>query len=335
MSHHDGIDEASSRAPQPEQMSLLIGVLALQGAFVEHENMLKSCQNDGMDVTIVTRQVRTIPDLDGLDGLILPGGESTAMGLIGKHHHHHHHHPQQQQQQSQDRQSSTATSTTAVNGSRTLWEHLQDRTSGQYAIPIWGTCAGMILLANQCIGTSANIENGQALIGGIDILVCRNYFGSQISSFEMMIPPPPLLMGPDVSNDNINNNDAASLFPGVFIRAPAILSAAPDVTILGTVIATPCRSAATTLQELDRKIQAGENINDINTMSTQQSTSMMEIPTIADNNTNARQVICAAQYQNLLCTAFHPELTNDNRWHQYFIQMAIHHQRKYRQQDTD
>lgn len=202
--------------------------------------------------------------------------------------------------------------------------------------PTWGTCAGMILLADRCVGTSAVIENGQSLIGGMDIIVCRNYFGSQISSFEMQTPSPPGL-----------GDDS---FPGVFIRAPAILTAGPSVQVLGRVSATPCKSAAVVLVELEKKIAAGENVIQLGVMdaldrqpghvlqymdvkkdeskgsirggetgSLQES--YIQLPGAADG-TNAREVICAARKDNILITAFHPELTSDYRWHQYFYGMV-------------
>jgi 5'-phosphate synthase pdxT subunit len=112
----------------------------------------------------------------------------------------------------------------------------------------------MILLAERCVGASAVIENGQALIGGMDVLVCRNYFGSQISSFEMPTPAPPSgCTGEEEDADDVS-------FPGVFIRAPAILSTGPGVQVLGRVVATPCRQAAVVLRELERKIAAGESV---------------------------------------------------------------------------
>lgn len=221
-----------------------------------------------------------------------------------------------------------------------MWECLQE-FSTRTNKPTWGTCAGMILLADKCIGTSAVIENGQSLIGGINITVCRNYFGSQISSFEMETPPPP---GGAADADNKS-------FPGVFIRAPAILSAGPDVQVLGKVVATPCRQAAVTLLELERKVAAGENVikmgvvdalerkssQEINYKIVVKSASdneeekkdpddsnhraMIVLPGAADG-TNAREVICAARKGNLLCTAFHPEITDDLRWHEYFYQMV-------------
>jgi 5'-phosphate synthase pdxT subunit len=253
-------------------------------------------------------KVRTPKDLEGLDGIVLPGGESTAMGLIG-------------------------TSTTASG--KSMWDCLREFSRTK---PTWGTCAGMILLADKCVGTSAVIEDGQSLIGGIDITVCRNYFGSQISSFEMETPAPPGLAS-DKS------------YPGVFIRAPAILSAGCNIEVLGKVLATPCRQAAVTLQELERKIAAGDdvvkmgvvdalNINAAGKLdyvvvvkrsdeseeekkdgSADDASRVIVLPGAADG-TNAREVICAARKGNILCTAFHPELTDDYRWHDYFLRMV-------------
>merc|ERR1712071_208072 len=93
----------------------LIGVLSLQGAFEEHQSILESlgCQ---------TIQVKKISQLENLDGIILPGGESTAMGLIG---------------------------------SGDMWAALRSFIgSGK---PTWGTCAGLILLSESCVGGSAVI----------------------------------------------------------------------------------------------------------------------------------------------------------------------------------
>mmetsp|Transcript_25614 Transcript_25614/g.39370 ORF Transcript_25614/g.39370 Transcript_25614/m.39370 type:complete len:310 (+) Transcript_25614:143-1072(+) len=288
----------------------LIGVLALQGAFEEHQQCLEA-------VGVRTVQVRTPQELDGLDGIVLPGGESTAMGLIGR---------------------------AATFQGQNMWEALQDFAQHK---PTWGTCAGMILLAEKCVGASAVIENGQSLIGGTDIFVCRNYFGSQISSFEMATPGPPGIEPCDKS------------YPGVFIRAPAILSAGPGVEVLGRVVATPCRQGAVVLQELERKIAAGENVvmmgvvdalerkdqgiqyrvvtkahnpdaeqeekkSDSNSDGgddDDDNHAVIELPGAADG-TNAREVISAVRKDHVLCTAFHPELTKDYRWHQYFANMV-------------
>lgn len=240
------------------------------------------------------------------------------------------------------------TATAGSNKTQNLWEALRDFILIQ-GKPCWGTCAGMILLAERCVGASAVIENGQSLIGGMDILVCRNYFGSQVSSFEMATPPPPPQDGASSSSQRSSSQQS---YPGVFIRAPAILSANPNVTVLGKVVATPCRQAAVVLQELEDKISKGETVvqmgvvDALDRKSSQEITYRqvvvnkkqeeeekketnpvqdeewhLELPGAADES-NAREVICAVQKGNLLCTAFHPELTQDYRWHEYFVKMV-------------
>jgi pyridoxal 5'-phosphate synthase pdxT subunit len=279
--------------------SLLIGVLALQGAFEEHEACLRAvgCRTKQVRMRIeephpqetgrrlqcsnssyFVFQVRTVQDLQGIDGIVLPGGESTAMGLIG-----------------------------TTSSSNNLWQELQTFSQTK---PTWGTCAGMILLAKQCVGGSGVIQNGQALIGGVDILVCRNYFGSQISSFEMATPAPPRIAD-------------TSSYPGVFIRAPAILSAGEGVKVLGTVVATPCSKAHSVLQELESKIEQGGNIviEDEKKEAVEIEAESIRLPGAAEGS-NARNVISAVQKDHLLCTAFHPELTQDYRWHEYFVKMV-------------
>jgi len=304
---------------------VVIGVLALQGAFEEHQSCLESADADGDPSLPMVRtvQVRTPAQLEGLSGIVLPGGESTSMGLIG-----------------------------AQDG---MWDALTKFV--QSGKPTWGTCAGMVLLAERCVGGSAVIENGQSLIGGLDILVCRNYFGSQISSFEMATPCPPKS---DLATADAAAADAAAAdtsdYPGIFIRAPAILNVGPGVKILGKVDATPSRQAAVVLRELERKIDAGEDVVNMGVVdalvrstgqdgaqgigyievkkdeagaisATEEKKDAAErphnltLPGAADG-TNAREVICAVRKDNLLCTAFHPELTRDHRWHSYFNDMV-------------
>jgi len=316
--------------------SITIGVLALQGAFEEHQRAIESINSP---VPIITIQIRCPHQLSQIDGIILPGGESTAMGLIGD----------------------------STDG---LWDALKDFVHGDDPTntnsnkPTWGTCAGMILLAERCVGTSAVITKGQSLIGGVDILVCRNYFGSQISSFEMNTPPPPKPSSgwwDHSNNDNdgkTNEGGNNAPFPGVFIRAPAILTAGPDVQVLGKVVAAPCRAAAVVLRELENKIAAGENVvqmgvvdalereagggitysdvrlhNKKEDMTTTSATDVtkadmttsnecLDLPGASDGS-NAREVICAVQKGNILCTAFHPEIADDLRWHEYFVGMVL------------
>lgn len=104
---------------------------------------------------VQTVQVRKPGQLAGLDGLIIPGGESTTMGLVAER--------------------------------WRLVEPLKQWVDSSK--PTWGTCAGMILLAARATGQKAG---GQPLIGGLDVTVNRNYFGRQNQSFETMLSVPVL-----------------------------------------------------------------------------------------------------------------------------------------------
>jgi len=295
-----------------------VGILALQGAFHEHERMLQyaaSLHEDIKDLEtfFVRKPAELMNDGKLLDGMIFPGGESTAMGLVGQ--------------------------ATGIWDTLRAYVHESNK-------PVWGTCAGMILLSERVIGSTATIVGGQSLIGGMDVTVCRNYFGSQVSSFEMDTPPPP------PSRGSASIGDGATPFPGVFIRAPAILQAGEQskgVEVLGRVVATPCRQAAATLKELDARIANGVNVFEAPCMpvvdalerdkdgvmkikneregapvdeekKSEDSTMPIILPGAAA--CGAREVICVVRSKNLLCTAFHPELTNDVRWHIYFLDMV-------------
>ena len=143
------------------------GVLALQGAFIEHVQMLRS-------LGVEASEVRLPQQLAGLAGLIIPGGESTTIGKLA----------------------------VAYN----LVEPI--RRMALEGIPIWGTCAGMILLAK-------NIGHDQPLIGVMDIVVRRNAFGRQVDSFETDLPIPAL--------DAVSTaEERGRPFRAVFIRAPYI-----------------------------------------------------------------------------------------------------------------
>lgn len=150
-----------------------IGVLALQGAFIEHAAALRAL---GADV----REVRLPRDLDGLDGLVIPGGESTTMGKLLVEYE--------------------------------LLSPLRERVARGW--PVFGTCAGAILLANDIGGLD------QPLIGGLDAQVERNSFGRQIDSFETDLPAPAL---------------GAEPVHAIFIRAPRIRAVGSGVQILATL----------------------------------------------------------------------------------------------------
>lgn len=187
-----------------------VGVLALQGAFIEHIHIL---QQLGVD----TKEVRLPEQLADLDGLIIPGGESTTIGKLAE-----------------------------MYG---LIDPLR-QYAGQK--PVWGTCAGMILMAKE-------IGMDQPLLAVMDIVVERNAFGRQQESFEADLLVPVLKDGDKTP------------FHGVFIRSPKLL-------------------------EINGRAK--------------------ELAVLADGTP------VAAVEDRLLVTAFHPELTADTRFHQYFLSLA-------------
>lgn len=153
---------------------VLVGVLALQGAFDAHARRLA-------ELGVESRLVKDIPDLDGLDGIILPGGESTTMSNL-----------------------LVASGLGVVLASR-----LQD------GLPVFGTCAGMIMMAHA-------IHDGrpdQISLDAMDIKVRRNGYGRQNDSFEQ-----------DISITSLD-----SPFHALFIRAPIIESIGSDVEVLASV----------------------------------------------------------------------------------------------------
>ena len=186
-----------------------IGVLAVQGDFAEHIAVLRRLDVD-------CREVRLPEHLDGVSGLIIPGGESTTLSRL----------------------------MSIYN----LREPV--RTLAESGKAVWGTCAGMIMLANEI--TEADPVPLQLM----DIGVQRNAFGRQIDSFEQELDIAGI--GPEA-------------FHAIFIRAPVVNRVGPDVI---TLAALP----------------------------------------------NGRAV--AVRQDNLMATAFHPELTADNRLHRYFLDMA-------------
>ena len=149
----------------------LVGVLALQGAFSAHQIALESCGAE-------TRQVRVRADLDGLDALVMPGGESTTMSRL-----------------------------LTTSG---LFDPIAERISDGLAV--FGTCAGMILLAGDVLDGRPD----QRSFAAIDIAVRRNGYGRQVDSFEA-----------DIEVASIDGPVHA-----VFIRAPKVVSCGPSVTVL-------------------------------------------------------------------------------------------------------
>ena len=202
------------------------GVLALQGAFIEHCQVLEC-------LGVEAPQVRQRQDLEGLDALIIPGGESTTIGKL-------------------------AVGYGLVEPIRSL---------AQAGVPVWGTCAGMILLAK-------DVGFGQPLIGVMDIVVKRNAFGRQTDSFELDLEVPAL-------DEIAGDSERGKPFRGVFIRAPLIDRVGSGVEILASL--------------------TGES-----------------------TGVSGSGAIVAARQDNILASAFHPELTDDTRFHRYFLTMVKH-----------
>ncbi len=154
----------------------VIGVLALQGDVVEH---LRALAATGAEPV----RVRRPDELAAVDGLVIPGGESTTMWRLS----------------------------TAFE----VAEPLRKRLSG--GMPAFGSCAGMIMLADRLVDG----VDGQETLGGIGMTVRRNAFGRQVDSFES-----------DISLDGIAS--PADPFRAIFIRAPWVEAVSEQVTVLGT-----------------------------------------------------------------------------------------------------
>lgn len=187
-----------------------IGVLALQGAFIEHIHKLRQ-------LGIQAVEVRLPQDMPGLDGLIIPGGESTTIGKL-----------------------------------MVSYDLVEPIRSFAARNAVWGTCAGMILMAKE-------VGRDQPVLGLMDIAVERNAFGRQIDSFEADLPV------------EVLNEGRTKPFPAIFIRAPRLVEARPPAQVIARLVDGTAVAAA-----------AGR----------------------------------------LLATSFHPELSRDLRFHEYFLELV-------------
>lgn len=152
-----------------------VGILALQGDVREHVRVLSAL---GADVRLVRRP----EELAAVDGLVLPGGESSVIDKLA----------------------------------RAFGMQQPVRDAIRSGMPVYGTCAGLILLADQITGA---IE-GQETFGGLDVVVARNAFGGQTESFETDLDVPALGDGP---------------VHAAFIRAPVVTAVGPRATALATL----------------------------------------------------------------------------------------------------
>jgi len=153
-------------------VNMQVGVLALQGAFAAHSDCLSS-------IGVQTVEVRTPEQLNSVDALLMPGGESSTMSQLLE--------------------------------SSGLFDPISSRIAD--GMPVFGTCAGMILLASEILDGRSD----QRSFSAIDISVRRNAFGRQVDSFEATI------------------QSSVGDFQGVFIRAPRIERVGGEVEVLGSI----------------------------------------------------------------------------------------------------
>jgi len=198
-----------------------VGVLALQGDVREHLHVLSA-------VGALASAVRRPAELDDVDALVIPGGESTTMYKLA----------------------------IAFD----LLSPLRDRLAA--GMPAYGSCAGMIMLADRVLDGI----DGQVTLGGLDITVRRNAFGRQVDSFEADVTLEPFPGEP---------------FHAVFIRAPWVDSVGAQVEVVGRV---------------GTGAAAGR--------------------------------IVAVRQGVLMATAFHPELTGDQRVHALFVESVCEYLRE-------
>jgi len=234
-------------------------VLALQGAFEEHEKSFERLPEE-LRQRFEVVQVRTGEQLDCCDALVIPGGESTTMKIIAG----------------------------CDNFMQRLRAYVHG-SAGRPPRPVWGTCAGCILLSddvvNELHGAAKEVEPkakrckyGEP-VGGLAVSTCRNFFGRQEQSFEARIA---------ASNQDDSSCDAFANFPAVFIRAPAILRTDEGVRALARV-RHPLAAARA------GNGSAGEE----------------------------EGVVVAAESSRILVTTFHPELAEDSRIHRYFVERFV------------
>jgi len=156
-----------------------VGVLALQGDVREHIQSLLAC---GVEAVAVRRA----QEIEKVDALVLPGGESTTIAQLAE-----------------------------VFG---IFDLIKEKIKN--GMPVYGSCAGMILLANEIL----DAKEGQKSFGGLDITVRRNAFGRQVDSFE---------------SDIAFNDGSEQLIHAVFIRAPWVEKTSDSVEVLASVDAHP------------------------------------------------------------------------------------------------
>jgi 5'-phosphate synthase pdxT subunit len=238
--------------------TLTIGVLALQGAFAEHIALLSSAAAT-LSTPLCVIEVRTPSELASCAALVLPGGESTAISLIAER--------------------------------CGLLEPLREFVKIQRK-PVWGTCAGLILLAEEA---NKSKSTGQELIGGLDVRVQRNYFGRQVESFEAGL--------------KLSFLEDEEPFHSVFIRAPVVEKVLEEGEVGGKGVVAPARKGTKAKVEILGRLPG-------------------RAKTLRDQTTTAEELgedgdIVAVRQGNVFGTAFHPELTGDERIHAWWLREVV------------
>jgi 5'-phosphate synthase pdxT subunit len=282
-------------------MASTVGVLALQGGFLEHLSLLHkafahlktSYPDKWQHRNLNFIEVRNPVELSRCDALVIPGGESTTIAFIAG----------QSGLLEPLRQFVKYAVVHCVrsvlrSSSRTLtWSTRVERK------PTWGTCAGLILLSEEANATK---KGGQELIGGLDVRVQRNHFGRQVESFIA-----------DVDLPFLGQGGGSVPFPGVFIRAPIVeelLTSNPSKLANTGEQETAVDSGQgvqvlAVLPNRTRRVQAGRDLDE------------------ADDTVSKVNDIVAVRQGNVLGTSFHPELTDDIRMHVWWLdEVFSHHQ---------
>lgn len=283
---------------------ITVGALALQGAFQEHLRLLRQAANlvgPDNDSRWKFIEVRTPGELSQCDALIIPGGESTTMSLV-------------------------AARSNLLEPLREFVKHVYTppATTGkqmlmiQYRIhrrPTWGTCAGLILLAESANRTK---KGGQDLVGGLDIRVNRNHFGRQVESFEANLDLPFLAT---VDDGRLGMENAP--FKAIFIRAPVVEKILPTVAgeqaveaALEETVIAPSRAPVDDTAK-------GVTGQDVEIMATLPGRSAAIANRVASSYAEDEVGdIIAVRQGNCFGTSFHPELTGDARIHVWWLEQV-------------
>ena len=283
-------------------IQITVGVLALQGAFSEHLQLLRLASTLLLSSPIPTfsnttwtfLEVRTPAQLSTCDAHILPGGESTTMSLV-------------------------ASSSHLLQPLRSFVKEARR--------PVWGTCAGLILLAESANRTKAT---GQELIGGLDVRVNRNHFGRQVESFEADLELPFL----DDSRTGNGEGEAGKgrMFRSVFIRAPVVESLlAPAEGVQAEQERREDTVVAPSLRPVDESASEAKGRGGVEILARLPGRARA----LKDKNTTARDLgeegdIVAVRQGNVFGTSFHPELTGDERIHVWWLEQVVEAVRKRR-----